>query len=307
MEQLSAFIVLGFLESGKTSLIRETVTQDGFSEKGNTLVIVCEEGIEEYDPIQMGTAYTAVEYIEKIEDFNPTNIDRLIQAHKPDRLIIEFNGMWDINEVDMPSYINISQIVMMVDASTFDMYFNNMRQKMVTMIQASDAMIFNRANESMNLLSMKRNSKLANPNTQIMFEGENGPINSSFEEDLPYDVHKSIIEINDEDFGIWFFDAMELRERYANKIVKLTAQVYKPKGIPEEFFIPGRVAMTCCSNDLTVLGFPAINETKKKVKEGEWVKITAKLEYVDSIEEGPMMHVIDIGMAYPIEEPITKF
>ena len=307
MEELSSFIVLGFLESGKTSLIRETVTQDGFSEKGNTLVIVCEEGIEEYDPIQMGSAYTAVEYIESQEDFNPTNIDRIIKAHKPDRLIIEFNGMWDINQVEFPTYLNIGQLVMMVDASTFDMYFNNMRQKMVTMIQASDAIIFNRAEESMNLLSMKRNSKLANPNVQIMFEGKDGPINSSFEEDLPYDIHKQVIEIEDEDFGIWFFDAMELRDRYANKTVKFTAQVYKPNGIPPEFLIPGRVAMTCCSNDLTVLGFPAINETKKTVKEGEWIKVTAKLEYVDSIPEGPMLHVIDIGMAFPIKDPVTKF
>ena len=38
------FIVAGFLDAGKTTFIKDALQKDGFSEKGKTLVILCEEG-----------------------------------------------------------------------------------------------------------------------------------------------------------------------------------------------------------------------------------------------------------------------
>ena len=308
MRKINTFIINGFLESGKTSLIDDTIKKDGFSKRGATLLICCEEGIEEYDEFLLANLNVNVVYINKQEDFNKDNLDTIIQRYDPDRIIIEFNGMWDITEVEVPDYLNVGQIITMIDSTTFEVYFNNMRQKMVTMIQNSDAVIFNRANQNMNLVSYKRNVKLANPNMDVVFEGTDGLINSSFEEDLPYNVHDKVIEIKDEDFGIWYIDALEQVERYNGKYVKFTAETYISKELPKNHFVPGRTAMTCCSDDLTVLGFVSVNETDKKLKDGSWAKFTAKIEYKDDLEgQGPLLHIVDIEQTFPIEEPITKF
>lgn len=307
MKQIVTFIINGFLESGKTSLIDDTIKQDGFHKKGNTLLIVAEQGIEEYDEFLLSNFFVNVVYIENEKDFNKDNIELLVDRYDPDRVIIEFNGMWDISKVEFPEILKIAQVITMIDTTTFEVYFNNMRQKMITMIQNSDAVIFNRANQNMNLVSFKRNVKIANPNLDIVFEGSDGLINSSFEEDLPYNVHDDVIEIKDEDYGIWYIDALDQLERYNNKVVSFVAETFISDDLPKNHFVPGRTAMTCCSNDLTVLGFVAVNETNKSLKDGSWIKVTARIEYLKDSNDGPLLHIIDMKQALPIEEPITKF
>ena len=41
------YLFTGFLESGKTVLIQETLGDPGFTENEKTLLICCEEGMEE--------------------------------------------------------------------------------------------------------------------------------------------------------------------------------------------------------------------------------------------------------------------
>ena len=43
------YIVTGFIESGKTSLIHSMLEDKNFSQGAKTLIISCEEGIVEYD------------------------------------------------------------------------------------------------------------------------------------------------------------------------------------------------------------------------------------------------------------------
>ena len=43
------YLITGFLESGKTSFLSFTLQQDYFRTEGKTLLILCEEGEEEYD------------------------------------------------------------------------------------------------------------------------------------------------------------------------------------------------------------------------------------------------------------------
>ena len=42
------FICTGFLDSGKTTLVKETLMEQEWIEEGKTLLILCEEGDEEY-------------------------------------------------------------------------------------------------------------------------------------------------------------------------------------------------------------------------------------------------------------------
>ena len=43
------YVINGFLESGKTEFISFTLAQPYFQIKGKTLLILCEEGENEYD------------------------------------------------------------------------------------------------------------------------------------------------------------------------------------------------------------------------------------------------------------------
>ena len=65
------------------------------------------------------------------------------------------------------------------------------------------------------------------------------------EEDLPYDVKADVIELNDEDFGIWYVDASDQPDRYVGKKIHFRGMVFKPKQYGKNAFVPGRFAMTC--------------------------------------------------------------
>ena len=49
MYELPAYLVWGFLESGKSTLIKETLSQDYFNDGEKTMILTFEEGEVEYD------------------------------------------------------------------------------------------------------------------------------------------------------------------------------------------------------------------------------------------------------------------
>ena len=48
--EIPVYLFAGFLESGKTKFMQETLEDKRFHKNEKTLVLVCEEGIEEFDP-----------------------------------------------------------------------------------------------------------------------------------------------------------------------------------------------------------------------------------------------------------------
>ena len=48
MEPTPVYICTGFLDSGKTLLVKDTLMEQEWIEPGLTLLILCEEGEEEY-------------------------------------------------------------------------------------------------------------------------------------------------------------------------------------------------------------------------------------------------------------------
>ena len=48
--QIPVYLFTGFLEGGKTKFIQETLEDGRFNKGEPTLLLVCEEGIEEYAP-----------------------------------------------------------------------------------------------------------------------------------------------------------------------------------------------------------------------------------------------------------------
>ncbi len=304
------YVINGFLESGKTEFITFTLEQPYFRIKGKTMIVLCEEGEEEYDGALLEKVNAVIEQVESEEDFTPSNLIELEKKHKPDRIIIEFNGMWNAKNMKLPWYWKVEQQITTIDATTFPMYYTNMRSLLAEMIRKSEMIIFNRCDGIEELNVYKRNIKAVNPNADVIFEGSSGEIDEIFEEDLPYDLNRDVIVLDNEGYGIWYLDSMEHLERYIGKKIKFIAMVLKPENFPEGYFVPGRMAMTCCADDMAFLGYACEYAKAGELKQKDWVKVTAAVtkEYWEDYKgEGPILHAISVEKVKAPKEPVISF
>ncbi len=304
------YMINGFLESGKTEFITFTLEQPYFQIKGKTLLILCEEGEIEYEEALLAKSRTVVEFIEDEEEFTPSYLMELEKKHKPERIIIEYNGMWNYKNMKLPWHWKIEQQITTIDGSTFPMYYNNMRSLLAEMIRKSEMIIFNRCDGIEDLNTYKRNIKAVNPSADVIFEDSNGEIDEIFEEDLPYDLNQETIVLDNQGYGIWYLDSMEHLERYIGKKLQFVAMVLKPENFPEGYFVPGRMAMTCCADDMAFLGYACEYAGADTLKQKEWVKVTATVskEYWEDYKgEGPMLHAINVEKTKAPKEEVISF
>ena len=82
MKQIPVFLFTGFLEAGKTRFIQETLEDPRFNCGEKTLLLLCEEGIEEYDPRTFSGSNVWISVIEREEDLQPEALKKLLQAHR---------------------------------------------------------------------------------------------------------------------------------------------------------------------------------------------------------------------------------
>ncbi len=292
------YLINGFLDSGKTSFIKFTLQQPYFQIKGTTLLILCEEGEEEYGDRVLAASKTKVHVLEDESEFVPAKLLALEKQYDPERIIIEYNGMWNMKGLAMPFHWNIEQQITCVDASTFPTYYNNMKSMVAEMIRKSELIIFNRCDTVMEELgSYRRNVKAVNAKADVIFENAEGEINEIFEEDLPYDVKADRIDLDDNTYGIWYMDVMDHIERYEGKTISFVGMVMKPDDFPKDYFVPGRMAMTCCAEDMTFLGYACEYEKASELKERDWVRVegSIKKEYFKIYKgEGPVFHATKV-------------
>ena len=304
------YMINGFLESGKTEFITYTLAQPYFRIKGKTLIIACEEGEVEYEDALLKKCNAVLEIIEEEEDFTTANLVELEKKHKPDRIIIEYNGMWNFKNVRLPWHWKVEQQITTIDGSTFPMYYTNMRSLLAEMVKKSEMIIFNRCDGIEELNVYKRNIKAVNQNADIIFEDANGEIDTIFEEDLPYDLNAPVIELDNMGYGIWYLDSLDHLERYIGKTIRFKAMVLIPEGFPKGYFVPGRMAMTCCADDMAFLGFACEYADGSTLKQKEWVEVTASItkEYWEDYKgEGPILHAISVVKTKAPKDEIISF
>ena len=305
------YAINGFLESGKTEFITFTLNQQYFQIRGKTLLIVCEEGENEYDPALLRRSNTVMELIDSEEEFTAAKMLELEKKHKPERIIIEYNGMWNYKNMSLPWHWKIEQQITIIDGSTFPMYYTNMRSLLAEMIRKSEMIIFNRCDDVRDQLnSYKRNITAVNASADVIFEDANGEIDEILEEDLPYDLQQETISLDNRGYGIWYLDCMDHIERYAGKKMEFVAMVAKPEGIGSDHFVPGRMAMTCCADDMAFLGYICEFAGAGSLRERDWVKVTATVSkefWKDYNGEGPVLHAVSVEKAKAPREEIISF
>ncbi len=302
------YLMTGFLDSGKTQFLKFTLSQDYFQIRGKTLLLLCEEGEEEYDPEEMKRCNVVTEYVESQEQLSEVYLRELDEKHHPERVVIEYNGMWkvsDFEKMKLPDGWGIEQKLTTVDASTFQMYLTNLKPLFVEMVRGAELVLFNRCTEIRPLAGYRRSVKVVSPQAEVIFEDENGEVENIFEDDVPYNLDAPVVEIRPEDYGIWYVDMMEHPDRYKGKTVEFTARVLKPKSFPSKFFLPGRMAMTCCADDTTFLGYVCKSAYASKLKAGQWVTVRAKIGFAKLAlyrGEGPVLEAENVELADPIEQ-----
>lgn len=304
------YMINGFLESGKTEFITFTLQQPYFQTQGKTLLIVCEEGENEYEEAVLKKSSTVLEMIEEEEEFTPQHLIELEKKHKPERIIVEYNGMWNYKNMKLPWYWKIEQQITIIDGSTFPMYYTNMRSLLAEMVKKSEMIIFNRCDNVSDLNSYKRNIKAVNPSADVIFEDANGEIDEILEEDLPYDLKQDTLVLDNNGYGIWYLDCMDHLERYIGKTVEFTGMVLKPDGMKKGYFVPGRMAMTCCAEDMAFLGYACEFPGAEALKQKEWVRVKAKVSkeyWADYKGEGPMLHAILVEKTKAPKDPVISF
>ena len=304
------YIINGFLESGKTEFICYTLDQPYFRIKGRTLMIVCEEGEIEYEERLLKKSRTDMVVIDEEEEFNTSHLIELEKKYKPERIIIEYNGMWNFKNLKLPFHWTIEQQITTIDASTFPMYFTNMKSLLAEMLRKSEMIIFNRCDNVEDLSSYKRNVKAINQQADIIFEDAEGEINQIFEDDLPYNLDDPILELDNEGYGIWYLDSLDNLERYIGKTVQFVGMVLKPQEFPTGYFVPGRMAMTCCAEDMAFLGFACEYDKSDKLTDKQWVKVTAKVAkeyFADYGGEGPVLKAISVEQTKAPKEEVISF
>ena len=311
---IPVYLITGFLESGKTSFIKETIADPEFSSGERTLLICCEEGEVEYDMKVLKDNKVSLVTIENKEELTEDFLRKCHAKYRPQRVMIEYNGTWDFDlifDLAVPKGWITAQIITTVDAETFEVYMNNMRSLMANQMANSDLIIFNRCDENTKKNALRRSIKVLNRRAQIVYEGKDGNIMSNNEEeDLPYDINAEVVEIVDDDYGIFYIDASDNPSKYDGKTVKIKGMVYQPPGMPKTCFVPGRFAMTCCADDMAFVGFICNYEFSDKLSEKEWVSVTAKIkcEYHPGYQsEGPVLYVDEVEKASEPEEPIVYF
>ena len=231
------YLMTGFLDSGKTQFLTFTLEQDYFQIQGKTLLILCEEGEEEYDPKEMLKYGVVIEKVEDKEDLTEAWLEEMNRKHKPERVVVEYNGMWPVSDFEklaLPAGWKIEQKIATVDASTFQMYLTNLKPLFVEMVKGAELVLFNRCEDRGPLAGYRRSVKVVSPQAEVIFEDENGEVDNIFEDEVPYDLNAPVIEIRREDYGIWYVDMMENPDRYKGKVVEFVAKVMKPRAFPSK-------------------------------------------------------------------------
>ncbi len=311
--EVPVYLFSGFMDSGKSSLIRETLIEGDFSENGKTLLILCEDGEIEFDEAELQKANAMLAMIEDEEEFTSEKLAELGRDCRPDQVFIEYNGTWQMStflELALPKDWVLVQSLATVDAATFELYLANMRAMIMEQLFAADVVIINRCTDGTPKGKFRRAIKALNRKAQIAYEREDGTIDENDMEELPYDLNQETIEITDMDYGIWYMDALDDPKKYEGKKVQFLALVYRPEKMKKNIFIPGRFAMTCCADDITFIGFKCKYGRASEIPHKSWIKITAEMRNEFAMEyrgKGPVLYALEVEKAEKPEDELIYF
>ena len=310
---MPVYLFTGFLESGKTKFIQETLEDKRFCNKEKTLLLVCEEGEEEYAPEQFATDTVVIRVLEGQEQLTTENLTKWAQETKADRVVIEYNGMWllDALYAAMPEGWVVYQEFMFADAGTFLSYNGNMRQLVYDKLKSCELVVFNRFKPDMDKMEFHKVVRAASRRADIAYESTDGKVvYDDLEDPLPFDLNAPVIEIGDADFAEWYRDLGETPANYEGKTVRFKCRALKRSKMPANTFIVGRHVMTCCVEDIQFAALVCQWDEADTVQDDSWMILTAKLNFKFNKaygRKGPVLSYVSHELCEAPEQPVATF
>ena len=307
------YLFLGFLESGKTKFIQETLEDERFDTGESTLLLVMEEGEEEYDESRFKVQNVHISYLNGKDELTEANLASLQEMYGATRVLVEYNGMWLLKDFfeAMPEGWMINQLMSFFDARTTLNFNANMRQLVFDKIENAQLVVFNRYSDEMDKMALHKLVRGISRRTDIVYERVTGKADfDDIEDPLPFDVNADVIVIEDKDYAYFYRDLTENLEAYIGKTVHFKGIVATDARLPEGNIVIGRHVMTCCEDDIAFSGLACVLPVKMPLKTRDWLEITAKIElkkhYVYK-GKGPVLAVSEVKRCLPIEQALAVF
>jgi hypothetical protein len=312
-QEIPVYLFTGFLDAGKTKFIQETLEDVRFNNGESTLLLLCEEGEEEYDPSAFSGKNVFIEVIEEKDELTPQNLERLQRKHAVERVVVEYNGMWMLDDLyqNMPDSWIVYQEFLFADSQTFLTYNANMRGLVVDKLKSCEMVVLNRADDSIDKVEIHKIIRAVSRRTNIAYEDLSGEVYyDDTPDELPYDINAPVIQITPEDFAIWYQDISEEPEKYKGKTIEIGGFTMLRDRLPAGSFIFGRRVMTCCVEDITFAGLLCTGYDTKQLKDNQWVQLTAKIAIKNNRvynKKGPVLTVQSIKTDVPAVEEVATF
>ena len=316
--EFPVYLFTGFLGGGKTTFIQDVLGSPDFCEGERVLLILCEEGEEEYDPGE----FAGDVFIETIGDQKGLTVlllDQLRKKHDATLAVMEWNGMWEMEALyrNLPPAWLIVQQMMLVDAGDFLLYNTNLRQQTFDQMKGAEMIAFNRCVKDENFPAWQqevhRIVRVANRRTEIIYEfGPDDVILDDIPDPLPYDMEKPLVQITEENYAEWYRDMGENQDNYEGKEITVRGRAVVGRDLPPGRFVFGRHVMTCCEADIEFSGLLCIwdEEKTRELSNGQWVDIRARVhvQYEDIYEEeGPVLFCSEVTEADPCDPEVARF
>ena len=312
-KDVPVYLFTGFLEAGKTKFIQETLEDRRFCNGERTLLLVCEEGEEEYAPDQFADKSVYIRVVEEQSRLTSENLSRWLSETKAERVVIEYNGMWllDALYTAMPEGWMVYQEFLFADATTFLSYNSNMRQLVYDKLKSCELVVFNRFNGTMDKMDYHKIVRAVSRRCDIAYEYVGGKVEyDDIQDPLPFDLEAPIVEIGDDDYAEWYRDMSEEPKKYEGKTVRFKCRALVRKKLPEMTFIVGRHVMTCCVEDIQFAGLVCQWEGAETVQDDSWMILTAKINFRFNRaygKKGPVLTYVDSTLCDAPEQPVATF
>lgn len=310
---IPVYLFTGFLEAGKTRFIQETMEDERFNTGENTLLLVCEEGIEEYSAERFCSEAVFIEFIDNENELNDKNLTALLKKHSAKRVLVEYNGMWMLKSLfdALPKNWVIAQEFMFADTATFLNYNQNMRSLVAEKLTTCELVVFNRYIDGVDKTELHKIVRGMNTRCTIAYERADGSVEyDDIEDPLPFDRDADIIKISDKDYAYFYRDLSDDLQFYDGKTVKFKCVAAKNRQLKNNELVIGRHIMTCCVEDITFAGFVLVGNNFENVKNRQWLNVTStvRLEYNKLYgKTGPVLYLNDIAVTAPPEEEVATF
>ena len=311
--EIPVYLFTGFLESGKTTFIQDTLQDGRFNAGEKTLLLVCEAGEEDYLPDRFSGKNVTIRSLDGIEDLTEKNLDRWAQESGCERVIIEYNGMWQIQQLydSMPNGWMPYQNMLFFDGNTFLNYNANMRSLVVDKLQDCELCVFNRLPDDADTLALHKIVRGVSRRADIVYEYNDGKVvPDEMEDPLPFDLDAPVVEVGDRDYALLYRDLTEDPQKYKGKVLRYKVQAVVDRRMPEHFCAMGRHIMTCCAEDITFCPLVAKIPDGMQVENTAWYIMQAKLDLRFSRlygKKGPVLMLEHIEPAEKPEQVVATF